>query len=86
MVEYHGQRILYDDYQVLKFQHSLGNEKIKEDGELCKGKGCGFLDVQIYLNEYNPPQFELHISTESGAVISMYDLHVSILKKLKHFF
>ena len=78
----------YDGYQTLQFQHSLGDEKIKEDGELYKGKGCGFLKVEIYsneLNENNPSSFELHISTESGEVISMYDLDVRILKKLNHF-
>ena len=86
--EYNGQRISYDGYQTLQFHHSLGDERIKENGEFFTGEGCGFLKVEIYSNECNkknPSSFELSISTASGDIISMYDLDVRILKKLNHF-
>ena len=44
-----------------------------------------FIKKHNELNKNNPSSFELHISTESGEVISMYDLDVRILKKLNHF-
>tara|TARA_Y100000593_G_C4163958_1_gene263465 strand:+ start:127 stop:489 length:363 start_codon:yes stop_codon:yes gene_type:complete len=86
--EYHGERISYDGYQTLQFQHILGYERIKESGQFCTGEGCGFLKVEIYSNECNkknPSSFELSISTASGDIINMYDLDVRILKKLNHF-
>jgi hypothetical protein len=87
-IAYNGDKIWYDDYQILKFEHSMGEELVEENGELVRGEMCGFLKIEICTNEQNkerPKFFGLQLSTQSGDIIEMTFMDIRILKKLNHF-
>ena len=87
-IEYNGRKIYYRDYNILKFHHSLGEELVKENGEVLRNEICGFLDLEVYSDKDNkkiPKSFTLTVSTAFGDVLSLHDLDIRLLKKLRKF-
>ena len=87
-ISYNGDKIWYDDYQILKFQHSMGEELVEQNGELLREEQMGLLEIEICTNKQNkkrPSFFELKLGTAYGDIIHMGFMDIRILKKLNHF-
>ena len=87
-ISYDGDKIWYSDYQILKFQHSMGEELEEQNGELLREELMGLLEIEICTNKQNkerPSFFELRLGTAYGDIIEMTFMDIRILKKLNHF-
>ena len=78
---YNGNKIAYQEgFTRVKFVDSIGDELVKENGELLRGECCGHIQLEVWGN-----YFTLNIETAFGDVVELSDMPIRMLKKLNKF-
>tara|TARA_R100001463_G_scaffold3117_4_gene12809 strand:+ start:202 stop:552 length:351 start_codon:yes stop_codon:yes gene_type:complete len=75
-----GFKIGYDDYNVKRFTHSLGDEIVKIDGENIRGESVGFLNIEVFDKDWI-----MTIETAHTTILEVLHLDNKILKQLSKF-
>ena len=75
-----GFKIEYDDYNVKKFHHSLGEEIVNIDGEDMRGEIVGFLNIEVFDKDWI-----MTIETAHTTILEVLNLDNKILKRLSKF-